>query len=397
MGEWIKGFDGRLDVSPPLSDEQLGQVPARRGVFALLGEGDVPIVLLTGADIRARLRGRLSEPEQDGPRRKTVDLRAVTRAVLWKLAHSHFETDWRYLELARRIWPDAYAELLPYRPAWFVHVNPGEQFPYFARTRDAGAEEGLYVGPFADGRSADRFIAGIQDAFNLCRDYRCLRQSPNAPRCSYAQMGRCLSPCDGTISMDAYRRVMGEAAAVAAGGRDAFREKLTARMKQSAGELAFERAAAIKLRLERLAELDRLARAAAEPLEAFRYILVQQGGSTRRASVFLARQGEIHAAGSLEYPLKPAQLRRVLSRMESLDARAVKRDAAYAWRLGLVASYLFCGAARRGVAMRWRAETTEDHLADAIESAASHLKLRAPKPRKKKASKQADKGADRKT
>ena len=172
MGDWIKAFDGQLSVQPPLNDEQLAQVPAKRGVFALLAEADTPVVLLTGADIRSRLRARLAEP-LEGQRRKTADLRIITRKVLWQRTESHFETDWRYLEIARSIYPRDYGELLPWRAACFVHVNPAEKYPHFVRTRDAGGE-GLYLGPFADSRSADRFIAAIQDAFDLCRDYRCL-------------------------------------------------------------------------------------------------------------------------------------------------------------------------------------------------------------------------------
>ena len=55
-------FDAALEVGPGFGDPQLGAIPAKRGVLALLGDGDQPILLLTAADIRSRLRSRLSEP-----------------------------------------------------------------------------------------------------------------------------------------------------------------------------------------------------------------------------------------------------------------------------------------------------------------------------------------------
>ena len=78
MGEWIESFDARLEVTPPLTEKELGQIPPRRGVLGLLSENNEPIILLTAANIRARLKTRLSAPLPDR-RRKTVDLREITR------------------------------------------------------------------------------------------------------------------------------------------------------------------------------------------------------------------------------------------------------------------------------------------------------------------------------
>ena len=50
--------DGRHDVDPPLSDEELSRIPARRGVMALLGPGGETVLLTTAADIRSPVRTR---------------------------------------------------------------------------------------------------------------------------------------------------------------------------------------------------------------------------------------------------------------------------------------------------------------------------------------------------
>ena len=104
-------FDGRLEVQPPLGDEQLSQIPARRGVMALLGPEGQTILLTTAADIRSRLRHRLQE-RPEGERKKTADLREVTRQILWRLAASHFEADLHFLELAEAIYGRRYPSLL---------------------------------------------------------------------------------------------------------------------------------------------------------------------------------------------------------------------------------------------------------------------------------------------
>jgi excinuclease ABC subunit C len=377
MAHWIDQFDRRLDLHPPLDDEQLARVPAKRGAVLLLAERDEPIVLITGADIRARLRTRLRPPQDDAPR-KTADLRRVTRAVAWKLADSHFETDLRFFELARAIWPSRYTSLLGWKPAWFVHADPSADFPHFAATRRVFADAGRYVGPFPGERAANRFIAALQDAFDLCRDLRCLRRAPNAEPCAYGQMRRCLLPCDGTISMDEYRRVVARAADFAAGRRAGLREGLESQMKAAAERLDFERAAAAKARLKRLDELDSPELARARPAEAFRFVLVQRGGA-RQAKVFLADRGRVAEAAPLAYPLERGELGSRLSAMARLVADGGEVGEAERWRMGLVARYLFSSTSRRGVIVRWGVGLSAAALEAAIEGGRKALGLRQPR------------------
>jgi excinuclease UvrABC nuclease subunit len=377
---WQRKFDGRLEVQPPLGDEQLLQIPARRGVMALLGPSGEVVLLATAADIRGRLRRRLREPDPD-ERKKTADLREVTRAVLWRLASGHFETDLRFLELAEAIYPRRVASMLAWKAPFFVHVDPAEEFPHFVRTRKA-ARGGRCFGPFPSGRQAERFIEAIQDAMDLCRDIRCLRQSPHGQRCPYGQMGRCPSPCDGSIDMSEYRRMIERGVALAEGRREDLREAWTEQMRSASASLAFEAAAAAKKRLERLGEFDCQAWSHAAPLEAFRFVLVQPGGGRRGARVFFADQGRIAEGKELEYPLKAGQLDRALRQMRRHLGRHREPGGGDLWRLALVAWYLFAGENRRGVILRWREDLSADELAEAIESSAKVLKLRKPAPRK---------------
>jgi SAM-dependent methyltransferase len=392
-------FDGCLDVRPPLDDQQLGQIPARRGVFLLLAEGGQPVLLTTAASIRGRLRGRL-EPAEADERKRSADLREVTRCVCWKLTDSHFEMDLAYLELARTIWPKTWPKLLSWRPAWLVHVDPSEAFPHFVRTADAPGGAGRYFGPFETGRSADHFIEIVQDAFDLCRDIQCLRRSPHGQRCSYGQMGRCLSPCDGSISMDDYRRMIAAATDFAAGSRQRHLAELAARMKGSAAALEFEQAAALKARLGRLAELDGPAFRHVAPAEEFRFLLLERSGSRKRVRLFLACRGAVQAGGDLPWPLAAKDVRRAMGQAERFMAgggkgtgsEPVRRfgacplsaaDLADRWRMGLVARALFARPEHAGLVLRWRQPLTAEELAAAIEPLAAALGLsqpKAPKP-----------------
>ncbi|MCY2930856.1 MAG: hypothetical protein NTV86_15470 [Planctomycetota bacterium] len=369
-------FDGGIEVRPPVGPDQLAQVPAKRGVALLEADAGAPIVLLTAADIRARVRTRLAEPLEDA-KRKSADLREITRRVRWKLAAGHFEADWRFFELARSIWPREYPSLLAWKPAWFARVDVGEAYPHWWRTQEIADAGGCCFGPFATGKQAERFVQVIQEGFDLCRHVRCLRQAPHAARCAYAEMGRCLSVCNGAVGMEEYRAQVARSAEFVAGERRKVVEALEAAMAAAAKELAFERAAAVKARIDRLAELDAPAMAQAAPLAAFRFVMVQPAATRKAVKVFFVNGGSVAQLAPLKVPLEGRQVAARLKAM-AMQARrgAPEMDEAAQWRLGLVSSYLSAGPARAGVIRRWREDLGEEELTRAIEEGAEYLGLK---------------------
>ena len=379
-------LDGELAVTPPLDEAQLKRIPRRRGVV-LLSADSQPILLMTAADIRARIRTRLDQPPDDA-RKKSADLREVTTRISWKLAASAFEADLCLLELAGALWPGRLADFVPWKAPWFVHVDLSERFPYFvcgrppACRRWAGPQvgSGRSIGPFFRKRDAGRFISAVEDAFDLCRDYRRLRRSPRGQPCSYGQMNRCLCPCDGTISPADYARAVERAADFAAGDRQALRGRLRAEMQAAADRLDFERAGSLKARLGRLGELGRRAYAHARAIGEFRFVVVQRGRGRKQVRAFLVDRGAIGAWAALNYPPDEERLEAFLrdARLYMDFPRAI--DGAWPLRMGLVSGYLFSGPKRRGLIVRWRGDLSAAELAGRIRGGAGMPGLGADKP-----------------
>ena len=137
---------------------------------------------------------------------------------------SSFEADWAYLQIARELLPHAYGALLDKWRGWWVHCNPDAPFPRWVKTARPYAapmgRAGTYLGPVHDKHAAQRYIESIENAFDLCRYHHILVQSPAATACAYKELGRCPAPCDGSISMDAYRDLVREAVECGATGVD---------------------------------------------------------------------------------------------------------------------------------------------------------------------------------
>ncbi|MCP4377648.1 MAG: hypothetical protein GY794_15900, partial [bacterium] len=381
---WDFMFDGRLEVVGTLDDDQLAKIPAKRGVVLLAG-GDCPIQLITAANIRRRVATRLDEPVDDRLK-KSADLRKITTSVSWKLCAGAFESDLCMLEIARAIWPDRFAQQVNWKPPWFVHINPDEKYPRFWRSRKLPGLPVRSFGPFIKGSDAEGFVTALSDAFDLCRDHNNLGRTPNAQRCSYGQMNRCIPLCDGSATIEQYHIALAEAMAFAAGRREVLQDRLRDEMKRAAGELEFERASAIKARLARLGEFDKPAFKYVRSVSEFKFLVVQPGGGKRRLRIFTVNGGQIPAAACLRYPFQTnpdegddkysgTELECLIDQMKTIAGTDPKVDDASALRMGLVARYLFSGPKRRGLIVRWFESMEASWLASRIQAVAEDLNL----------------------
>src|SRR5207248_6767272 len=126
-------------------------------------------------------------------------------------------------------------------------------FPRYTKTIDLTQKTGTLIGPLEDKHAAARFIQLVEDAFDLCRYYNILLESPRAKACAYKEMGKCPAPCDGSISMAKYRHLIEWSAQVAVDPSEFVREQSN-RMKQAAAELRFESAAKIKVHIDQISQ-----------------------------------------------------------------------------------------------------------------------------------------------
>ena len=330
-------------------DAFLKEVPARWVIYLLADADDRPVQLLCVKNLRYSLRRRLgADEEAAGPSRR-VDYREIVRRIHWRRVDSAFEADWLYYEGARQVFPQTYAGMVGFRPAWFVHVNPDHPFPRYVKTIDLG-KPGLLLGPLEDKHSAAGLIELAEDSFDLCRYYNVLVDAPSAKACAYKEMGKCPAPCDGSISMDQYRGMVEWSARSVVDPAALVRDH-TRRMQQAAGELRFETAAKIKGLIDKVSQLGKGPYRHVALLRDFRYLSLQHGPRDGTARVFLVTPGAIEEiAGLICEPLKPADLMRL-----SLE-RAAGRNPdllgqAETERLGIVTHHLFSGK-HRGVFLR---------------------------------------------
>jgi hypothetical protein len=332
-------------------DAFLKRVPARWVVY-LLGDADErPVQLLCVKNLRYSLKRRLVDDDAGpeglaGPSRR-IDYRQIVRRVWWRRVDSAFEADVVYLESARQFFPQTYRAMTGLRPAWFLHVDPDAEFPRYARTTDLSIRSGMLIGPVEDRQTANELIEQVADWFDLCRYYHILTEAPHGLACAYKEMGRCPAPCDGSISMDQYRRLVQISVSAVVAPRGMIEDQKQ-RMQAAAGELRFETAARIKAHVDSLSRLGTGPYRHLRPLRDFRFLTFQPGPREGQAKAFLITPGEIEELAGVPFTLdRPAGLIE-LARSAARERETGAVDDIGADRIGVVTHHLFAGKSRSG-------------------------------------------------
>ena len=342
-------FEHQINFDPAQPIETfLKDVPAKWVVYLMSDADGRPVQLLCVKNLRYSLKRRLSGEEDLTTLSRRVNYREIVRTIAWRRVDSAFEADVIYLEAARKFFPQTYQGMIGMRPAWFLHINPEAPFPRYTKTTDLGITSGMLLGPVEDKNVAAKLIEDIADWFDLCRYYHILVESPNAKACAYKEMGKCPAPCDGSISMPQYRRMIEWSSRAIVDPKALIREQTT-RMQAAAKELRFESAAKIKSYIDSIGTLGKGDLRHFRRLRDFNFLSLQHGPRDGRAKAFLITPGAIEEiAGVPIEPSRPSDLMRLALELAA-DRVADSVDTIGAERIGVVTHHLFKSKSTRGV------------------------------------------------
>ena len=362
----------------PQAELGLRSLPAKPGVFALDDADGRTVLLAVTADLRRLVRSRLSDAggkTEDGRPTRRVDYRSVTKSVRAVTVGSAFESEWAYLQLARRCMAASYRGTLDRWRGWFVHCDPQADFPRWVKTNRpaAAGAKGVYLGPMPDKHAAQRYLEMLQSAFDLCRHHSILVQAPNATACAYKEMGKCPAPCDGSVTMDSYREQMREAAEFGSSPSQRWREKSQRAMAEAAQRMDYETAERCRQKLEATEPALKKKFAHVDRLERFRFLAVMPSEQPDRARLFVVRGGWIAPVVDVAFDIRAEELSEVVDALNQMmhQPAADLTDEAVE-NIGLVCRHLFRpkGAKQSGLFLRCADGVDVDDIAGGLRTLA---------------------------
>jgi DNA polymerase-3 subunit epsilon len=187
---------------------------------------------------------------------------------------SRFPEKVHYLKLTREPWP---------------------RLSLVRRVTDDGAD---YVGPLGSKKSAEKCLAALYETFPVRQCSQRIARRPTGSPCVLAEMGRCLSPCDGSVDETTYAAVVRQLRDNLLSRPDDVVALITRRMTALADRERFEEASVQRDRLaafvravsrtQRLIALTRIPQLVAARKEA-----------DGRWAVHVIRHGRLAAAGMI--------------------------------------------------------------------------------------------------
>ena len=242
----------RLEFAAERDAAIFAGVPAAPAVFLLRGDDTnaEPYVSKT-ANLRRRLQRLLGKVEE---RTKKLNLRDRVRSIEYAPTGSEFESGFLLYRMLRETFPKTYGNRMRFRFAPLVKLHLENQYPRASITTRLGRLKGrnLYYGPFQSRTAAEKFMNDSLDFFKMRRCVDDLNPDPKFPGCIYSEMKMCLAPCFKGCSDDEYSAEVNRVQAYFDSGGESLAREFSAQREAASANLAFEDAAAIHVRLEKL-------------------------------------------------------------------------------------------------------------------------------------------------
>ena len=305
----------RLDFSPDRARDLFSAVPAAPAVFLLrpIDAAAEPYVSKT-ANLRRRLERLLSPPEE---RSKRLNLRDRVSSIEYSLTGSDFESGFLLYRVLRLAFPKTYTKRLRLRFAPLVTLHLENEYPRASvATRIARLSgKNIYYGPFPSRLAAEKFMNDALDFFKMRRCVEDLHPDPEFPGCVYSEMKMCLAPCFKGCTDDVYRAEVIRVEDFLNTRGESLKREISGSRDHASESLAFEEAAALHARLEKLAPVLQQMPEAVQRIDQMRGLIVQTSPMPETIALFRISAGAI--SGPLSFPISSPEH----TKSQSMEAR----------------------------------------------------------------------------
>lgn len=271
-------------------EARLAAVPRSPGVYVMRdGRGKV-LYVGKSVSLRNRLRSYFGNPSK--LHGKTRDLVKRIRDFEYIVAESEREALLLENSLIKEHMPRYNAHLKDDKTYPYIKVDLTDDFPRIYFTRRHHNDGARYFGPYASARSVRRTLDLLKKLFPYRTCTKKISGDDDRPCLEY-YIKRCIAPCTGFAGRDEYNAVVHQVISFLEGDTDAVVRQLQEDMTAAADDLEFERAAALRDRLNAMKIVYEDQKVIGIGREDFDVVAVAQGQNDCMVDVFFVRQGNM--------------------------------------------------------------------------------------------------------
>ena len=319
----------RIEFTPERDAEAFAAAPSGPAVFSLRSEDPAaePYVSKT-ANLRRRLH-RLLDPVTE--RTKKLNLRDRVRFIEFTPTGSDFESGFLLYRVLRETFPKTYPKRLRFRFAPFVKLHLENEYPRASVTTRLGRLGGsaLYYGPFITRVAAEKFMNDSLDFFKMRRCVEDLHPDPKFPGCIYSEMKMCLAPCFKGCTDEDYKAEVKRVENYFDTRGDSLLRHFSEERDAASSNLAFEDAAAIHVKVEKLRPVVSQIPEIVQRLDRLSALMIQPSHLADSVAFFRIDAGRI--SSPIQFSIQPPEHAksqsmeaRVLSALETIQVTSAK-------------------------------------------------------------------------
>lgn len=295
--EELSTYTARVTTAQRRKRHLAEPLPHAPGVYLFRDDAERVLYVGTSKDLRRRVRSYFTASET---RTRMGQMVGLAERVEGIVCATPLEASVRELRLIAHHAPRFNRRSRhPDKVHWLKLTD--DLWPRLALVRQVGADVdngAVYLGPFASRRSAERCREALHQAFPIrqCTD-RIGRRSTRSP-CVLAELGRCLSPCDGSADAPTYAAVVRRVADCMTGSPAEVVDALTVTMERLAVDERFEEAGRHRDRLAAFVRAAARTQRLAALTRCSELVAVRREDDGRWAA-HVVRHGRLAAAGVL--------------------------------------------------------------------------------------------------
>ena len=290
--EELATFSSRVSQAQRRKRHLAEGLPHLPGVYLFRDERKRVLYVGTSKDLRSRVRSYFTASETRTRMGEMVGLAESVDAIP---CATPLEAEVRELRLIAEHKPKYNRRSRFPEKVHFVKLTR-EAWPRLSLVRRVLDDDADYLGPFSSKKTAEKCLAALHDTFPVRQCSDKLAREPSRSACVLAEMGRCLSPCDGSVDTATYAAVVRQLRDTLLHRPDEVVEAINRRMTSLADLERFEEAGVHR---DRLATFVRAA-ARTQRLSALTRcpeVVAARREDDGRWSVHVVRHGRLAAAG----------------------------------------------------------------------------------------------------
>ncbi|MGH3507492.1 MAG: DEDD exonuclease domain-containing protein [Nocardioidaceae bacterium] len=243
--EELQTFSSRVTAAQRRKRHLAEQLPHAPGVYLFRDARGQVLYVGTSKDLRGRVRTYFTASET---RSRMGEMVGLAESVSGITCATPLEAEVRELRLIAEHKPRYNRRSkFPERVSWVkLTVEPWPRLSIVKQVIDDDAD---YLGPFRSRVTAEAAVAALHETFPIRQCSGRLPRTPNRSACALAEMGRCLSPCDGSVSEEAYLTTIDALRRTLDSSPEAVTAAIRARMESLASMERFEEATSHRNRM----------------------------------------------------------------------------------------------------------------------------------------------------